>query len=276
MANPARGARGAGRVGTLASNVGLQAAADAAPTAIGGGVTKRTVGTSVKEQDFVRWGLANGLLKPQGHPLMRRKSPPPPVTGASLTQLLQHADVPAHFQDLPLWFLDPATQFRVHGIVAIRMAGATEQYQVEWVDNDATEVTVDEQLDPNDSPPTVALPVQYRTWEPLANIPGTAALINQCREAIAEATRLRQEESERRKQAARDRKDEDDARREGYGGGRHKGQGTASRRRGAQATDESSTVQGTLLEVNWRKASLVIRLKVSVNCACTFASCRYF
>jgi hypothetical protein len=274
MANPARGARGAGRVGTLTSNVGLQASADAAPTAIGGGVTKRTVGTSIKEKDLVRWGLANGLLQPQGHPLMRRKSAP--VTGASLTQLLQHADVPAQFQDLPPWFLDPATQFRVHGIVAIRMAGATEQYQVEWVDNDATEVTVDEQLDPNDSPPTVALPDQYRTWEPLANIPGTAALINQCREAIAEATRLRQEESERRKQAARDRKDEDDARREGLGGGRHKGQGTASRRRGAQATAESTTVQGTLLDVNWRKASLVIRLKVSVNCACTFASCRYF
>ena len=114
MANPARGA---GRVGMLAGTVGLQASADAAPTAIGGGVTKRTVGTSTMEKDLERWGLATSLIQPHAHPLMRQQSPP--VTGALLAQLLQHNDVPAKFLHFPLWYLDPATLFRVYGIVAI-------------------------------------------------------------------------------------------------------------------------------------------------------------
>ena len=81
--------------------------------------------------------------------------------------------------------------------------GSTEEYLVEWVDNDAAVDAEDEQLHSNDPPPTVAPTValsdQYQTWEPIANIPGTAALINKCREAIAEANLLREQETQKKK-----------------------------------------------------------------------------
>jgi hypothetical protein len=178
--------------------------AAAPPTTIGAGVTKRTVGSSSLEKRLLRWALGVNLVQ-SPHPLMRQHPQQSPVTGAFLAHLLQQKEVtvPDDLRSMPLWFVDPATHFRVSQVLAIRQRGSTEEYLVEWVDNDAAVDAEDEQLHSNDPPPTVAPTValsdQYQTWEPFANIPGTAALINKCREAIAEANLLREQETQKKK-----------------------------------------------------------------------------
>jgi hypothetical protein len=199
---------------------------------------------------------------------MRQHPQQSPVTGAFLAHLLQQKEVtvPDDLRSMPLWFVDPATHFRVSQVLAIRQRGSTEEYLVEWVDNDAAvDAEDDEQLHSNDPPPTVAPTValsdQYQTWEPFVNIPGTAALINTCREAIAEANLIREQETQKKKQAARDRRDEEDARQAGLVGGKHKGKGSTSRPRVAQATAESSNAQGTQLDVNCERLPLSLGSK---------------